>query len=136
MSAPAHLGRYNGRNYWAYAGRIYSENENLSRGEVHALLVSRDMRERRKVDRAVAMLQRSESTPRRGREHIPDDVKQFVWQRDRGRCTNCGATTDLEFDHVIPVSMGGSSTERNLQLLCASCNGMKAAGLTTRGLPA
>jgi 5-methylcytosine-specific restriction endonuclease McrA len=28
-----------------------------------------------------------------------------------------GAQEDLEFDHIIPVSMGGSSTERNLQLL-------------------
>ena len=135
MSSPARLGRYDGRHYWAYAGRIYSESEGLSREEVQALLISRDRRARRKIDRAVAMVHRAEAAPTRRREHIPDDVKQFVWERDQGRCTNCGAATDLEFDHIIPVSMGGSSTERNLQLLCASCNGMKAAGLTTRGIP-
>jgi hypothetical protein len=59
------------------------------------------------------------------RQPIPDDVKMFVWNRDKGRCVNCGSQENLEFDHIIPISKGGSNTERNLQLLCEKCNRSK-----------
>ncbi|MGH9199405.1 MAG: HNH endonuclease [Acidimicrobiia bacterium] len=32
-----------------------------------------------------------------------------------------------EFDHIIPLATGGSNTERNVQLLCESCNRQKGA---------
>jgi hypothetical protein len=57
------------------------------------------------------------------RRVIPTTVKLAVWQRDGGRCTKCGATEDLHFDHVIPWSKGGSSnTADNVQLLCGKHN--------------
>lgn len=73
--------------------------------------------------------QESEST-HNAREPIPDDVKMFVWNRDGGRCVKCGSQTRLEFDHIIPVSNGGSSTARNIQLLCESCNRSKSDSIT------
>lgn len=60
---------------------------------------------------------------------IPVEVRREVWRRDLGRCTVCGSRERLEFDHVIPVSMGGSNTVRNIQLLCESCNRSKGANL-------
>jgi hypothetical protein len=54
--------------------------------------------------------------------HIPRDVRQRVWQRYGGRCAECGANQYLEFDHVVPVAKGGSSTDANVQLLCRGCN--------------
>lgn len=54
---------------------------------------------------------------------IPKAVKLAVWQRDGGKCATCGATLNLHFDHIIPWSKGGSSTEvTNIQLLCAAHN--------------
>jgi len=54
---------------------------------------------------------------------IPPRVKLEVWQRDKGRCRVCGATTDLHFDHVIPFSKGGSSMiADNIQILCGRHN--------------
>jgi 5-methylcytosine-specific restriction endonuclease McrA len=40
---------------------------------------------------------------------------------EQGRCVKCGSRERLEFDHIIPIAEGGSSTERNIQLLCESC---------------
>lgn len=65
----------------------------------------------------------------KGRPPIPDDVKMFVWQRDGGSCVKCGSQENLEFDHVIPLSKGGSNTARNLQLLCERCNRSKGAAI-------
>lgn len=60
------------------------------------------------------------------REQIPEEVRMYVWRRDQGKCVQCGSNRSLEFDHIIPVSEGGSSTERNIQLLCALCNKRKS----------
>ena len=62
----------------------------------------------------------------RRREAIPENVRIFVWRRDEGQCVQCGGNERLEFDHIIPLSKGGSNTERNLQLLCEFCNRKKS----------
>ena len=59
------------------------------------------------------------------RKPISDEVKMYVWQRDGGKCVKCGSQESLEYDHIIPFSKGGSSTERNIQLLCEKCNRSK-----------
>lgn len=61
------------------------------------------------------------------REPIPRSVRLFVWQRDRGQCVQCGSREQLEFDHIIALASGGSSTERNIQLLCEACNRSKGS---------
>ncbi len=57
--------------------------------------------------------------------YIPQQVKLEVFHRDKGRCVKCGSNQQIEFDHIIPVSLGGSSTANNVQLLCQSCNRTK-----------
>lgn len=57
------------------------------------------------------------------RRIIPTPVKLEVWKRDGGKCTICGATDELHFDHIIPFSKGGTSLKSdNVQLLCARHN--------------
>jgi len=58
---------------------------------------------------------------------IPQSVKDSVWRRDNGRCAVCGSQQNLEFDHIIPFSLGGSNTYRNIQLLCETCNRTKGS---------
>ena len=59
--------------------------------------------------------------------HIPQKVRDKVWNRDGGKCVQCGSNEDLEYDHIIPHSKGGANTYRNIQLLCESCNRKKSA---------
>ena len=67
------------------------------------------------------------SGPRR--EGIPEEVRREVFRRDGGRCAVCGSDELLQFDHVIPVALGGASTAANLQVLCAACNRDKGASI-------
>jgi hypothetical protein len=42
-------------------------------------------------------------------------------------CLACGATDDLEPDHVTPLARGGLNMIENIQPLCRSCNLLKHA---------
>ena len=54
--------------------------------------------------------------------YITAEVKSVVWQRDDGKCTECGSRDHLHFDHEVPYSLGGSSEAENVRLLCRACN--------------
>lgn len=40
-------------------------------------------------------------------------------------CLKCGSAQDIQKDHVIPISRGGSDSIENLQPLCGFCNASK-----------
>jgi hypothetical protein len=61
-----------------------------------------------------------------GRDCISTETKTQVWRRDQGRCSRCSSRENLEYDHIIPVSKGGSNTARNIELLCQDCNRKKS----------
>lgn len=117
--------------YWLYQKEVYrSPDRALTPSDVVALINEQANRRRLALEKAHALQAMTEQLDKRGRrEHIPQDAKVLVWQRDGGRCTECGSQKELEFDHVIPLAMGGSNTSRNLQLLCAVCNRRKGATL-------
>jgi hypothetical protein len=82
------------------------------------------------VGLALIMLWRWRShpaAPAPRREAISERVRHEVWRRDLGTCVQCGSRARLEFDHIIPVSRGGSNTTRNIELRCEPCNRRKAA---------
>jgi len=58
-----------------------------------------------------------------------DDTRSFrtiVLERDNHACVNCGRTTNLHIDHIIPISRGGQNILSNMQTLCETCNYIKA----------
>ena len=119
---------------WFYRGRAVSAEDtaSISEDEVklrvkHAVLSKG--KELRRMVREVEAFERMEKAADAKRERIPDSVRLFVWQRDEGKCVRCGSSENLEFDHIIPVSKGGASTERNVQLLCGVCNRAKGAAI-------
>jgi hypothetical protein len=108
---------------WAFEGRIYAGEDALSSADVLALVRDRERRAARRLERAHAALAGDAAAPRR--QPIPREVRLAVFERDGGRCVECGARFDLQYDHVIPVALGGATTAENLQILCAGCNRAK-----------
>jgi 5-methylcytosine-specific restriction endonuclease McrA len=94
-----------------------------------ALALERDRRRRRRIDRALDAMGAEQRAAGPRRPPVPEDVRRQVFRRDGGRCVACGSEELLQFDHVIPVALGGASTAENLQLLCAPCNRDKGAAL-------
>lgn len=57
------------------------------------------------------------------REAISVAVKSIVLARDGQRCAYCGTIeAPFHFDHLYPVSRGGSNAASNIVLACAACN--------------
>jgi hypothetical protein len=115
---------------WAYGVDWYWTETDLDADDVAALVSESKNRKRLRLEKAHALqaMKQAISAPSK-RQPIPQPVKLLVWRRDGGQCVECGSQKELEFDHVIPLAMGGSNTERNLQLLCAVCNRRKGPTL-------
>jgi 5-methylcytosine-specific restriction endonuclease McrA len=103
--------------------RSLSKNEKEPYAELLHRCEKKDLELELRIEKAKDEI-RTDGTP--SRAPIPSSVQILVWNRDGGRCVQCGSNENLEFDHIIPVSKGGANTARNLQLLCENCNRSKS----------
>lgn len=117
------------RNYWLFRNKWYWENDDLDQDQVYALLVTKAQREEARIKRAQAIVAIPDLPLPSRRETIPEDTRQLIWIRDEGRCQSCGSKIELQFDHIIPLSLGGSTNPENLQILCGPCNRRKGSNL-------
>jgi len=125
---PQSLMKSKGKAFWVFEDRFFSEDDDLSAEDILALIRDRDRRKQRKIERARASLA-AEGNNEPRREVIPREVKLAVFERDEGKCVECGSNFEIQYDHIIPFSMGGASTVENLQVLCATCNQRKGASI-------
>jgi hypothetical protein len=134
LDEPVPLMEAGARRWWWYRDRFWWDDEGYGPEDVVALVADRERRARRRLDRAHAALDRERAAagpapPTHPREPLPREVRLAVWRRDRGRCRECGSGFDLQYDHVIPLALGGATSVDNLQLLCGDCNRAKGASL-------
>ena len=118
-----------GRSWWMFEDRFYWEAESYSADEVKALVHAADLRRDRRLEQAIALAAQAGLQTEATRPPIPEAVRIEVWRRDGGQCVRCGSQRNLEFDHIIPIALGGGNTARNVQLLCEACNREKGASL-------
>lgn len=107
---------------------FYWEDEGLDVDDVRALIHQRERRSQQKLQTARSLMHADEAG-RPTRAPIPTELRRAVFERDGGRCVECGSNFDLQYDHILPVARGGATTLENLQLLCADCNRTKSDSL-------
>ena len=114
------------KNYILTEFHNYTYQESMEMIEIAGNQVEKQRLKRlnRKISRKVT--EKYDKSPFNSREAISEDVQNQVWNRDGGKCVKCSSQEKLEFDHIIPVSKGGSNTARNIQLLCEKCNRSKS----------
>jgi 5-methylcytosine-specific restriction endonuclease McrA len=95
-------------------------------------------RERRRDDFSAS---RPQTLPGRrtgkARDRLPAQMRFGILQRDGFRCRYCGRPGSapgvvLHVDHVVPVAVGGATTEDNLLTACEECNLGKATRAVTQ----
>ena len=121
--------RLNGVKFWRFKDKWYTDDDNLKQDEILALINSYGLKLQKKISEAKTAASAGRVPDGSLREMIPEQVRHEVWERDGGACRSCGATNDLQYDHLIPVSMGGSNSVANLQVLCGPCNRRKGASV-------
>lgn len=85
-----------------------------------------------KTKKSTATRSQSKSKPDKEKRsrHIPASVRVSVLHRDSYNCVFCGRSAkqvQLEVDHIVPFSKGGSNDPSKLQTLCFDCNRGKGA---------
>lgn len=58
-------------------------------------------------------------------EHFTLSEWRTLCRTYENKCLGCGQFKQLEADHVVPLSVGGSNRIDNIQPLCRSCNAKK-----------
>ncbi len=127
---PYRIRKAGSRTYWMVDRQIWWDDENLEAEDVHALYANRKRANERRLERAKANVARGFDNDSPTRKTISDEVMQFVFLRDGAQCVQCGSRSDLQYDHIIPFALGGSSEPENLQVLCASCNRKKGSNIS------
>ena len=115
-------------NIYLYNNNFYYVKGPYSEQEKELLVMECFDRDRRKFERLTNRFEKQIET-RNERPRIPESVRIDVWRRDQGKCAKCGSREKLEYDHIVPISKGGSNTTRNIELLCESCNRQKGSNI-------
>lgn len=116
------------RVYWWFHDCVYWDDDGLDGEDVKALVLQRERSQQRKLQTAHSLM-RSEAEGAPIRTPVPVEIRRVVFERDGGRCTECGSNFDLQYDHILPFSRGGATSVENLQLLCLECNQGKSDSL-------
>jgi hypothetical protein len=125
---PVCLRREGRRSLWWFRGRFYWDDDGHSAEDVKALALERARRDERKLKSARSLMKGEESGLTR-RLPISPEMMRAVIERDGRRCVLCGATENIQFDHILPIALGGATSAENLQILCADCNHAKSDAL-------
>lgn len=125
VSEPVLMWRDGKRNLWQFLDGFWWDDDGLDADDIKALVLQRKRRQEQKLQSARSLM-RAEENGRSTRAHITDELRRAVYERDGGSCVECGSSFNIQYDHILPVALGGATTLENLQVLCAECNRRKS----------
>ena len=114
-----------GRYYALHQLTLWSSTRSFTNDQWLGLISQAMNREEAKLASLVA----ADTATTSRRLALPASVRIEVSRRDGRGCVRCGSREHFEFDQIIPVALGGSSTGRNIELLYESCNRFKSASI-------
>jgi len=123
LELPVLVTRKDGWRWWWYRDRFWWDDEGLAATDVENIVLLADLDRKQQSDavaqaRVVLLGDAGAPLPE---EHVSESVRAAVWRRDLGRCVDCGSFESVVFDHIVPISQGGSDTAVNVELRCQSC---------------
>ena len=123
LELPVLVTRKDGWRWWWYRDRFWWDDEGLMATDVANIVLQTDLDRKQQSDavaqaRVVLLGEAGAPLPE---EHVSESVRLAVWRRDLGRCVDCGSFESVVFDHIVPISRGGSDTAANVELRCRSC---------------
>ena len=123
LELPVLVTRKDGLRWWWYRDRFWWDDEGLAATDVENIVLQTDLDRKQQSDavtqaRVVLLGEAGAPLPE---EHVSESVRLAVWRRDLGRCVDCGSFESVVFDHIVPISQGGSDTAVNVELRCRSC---------------
>lgn len=123
LKLPVLVTRKDGLRWWWYRDRFWWDDEGLTATDVENIVLQTDLDRKQQSDavaqaRVVLLGEAGAPLPE---EHVSESVRLAVWRRDLGRCVDCGSFESVVFDHIVPISQGGSDTAVNVELRCQSC---------------
>jgi hypothetical protein len=116
------------QSLWWFRDRFFWDDHGHSAEDVKALALKRVRRDERRLKSARSLM-KGEASGSPHRPPMPAECARAVVERDGLRCVQCGATQELQLDHVVPVALGGATSVENLQMLCSDCNLEKSDAL-------
>jgi 5-methylcytosine-specific restriction endonuclease McrA len=104
------------------------------RGKCNACMAKEARERRARNPEKVREQHRQAQRNRRARaKQSPGQFTREDWlailDRYGHKCLCCGTKGELQPDHVIPLSVGGTNTVDNIQPLCGACNRKKQANI-------
>lgn len=103
-----------------YSKTWYEKNKETIKTKVSAY-------RKQNPDRVRALNQSRRGLERSGR--LSPDIIERLLSTQKGLCVCCRKKLgkDFHLDHIVPLSLGGSNTDENMQLLKSKCNLQKNA---------